>query len=307
MPAPTPATPPPIADSDLAFLSRWTGEKDLGVLRAHAEDNWRDMVGCATHIYRCMRRATYLSPRIARYPVYEEMLAAKAEGKRFMEVGCAFGTDVRKVVADGWPAENILAVDITDNYWKLGLSLFQDASTPPPVHTFFGDITDDPSTSSRPDIITFLDAGTHFIYAGAVLHVLSEAGVRAMLTKLYAVLAPGGVLFGLSVGVSEPESGSDVTPPVPWLMVSTTTNVPSPSPATTTPTRVPRVLHCSSSLTRLATSIGFASVKVKTFNIPREVEERVMGQTTEEETAERRALKERFGVERLYLGFEMRK
>ncbi|KAJ3318836.1 hypothetical protein HDU93_003837, partial [Gonapodya sp. JEL0774] len=193
--------------------------------------------------------------------------------------------------------KDVLALDVTDAYWNFGLRLFKDNSNPPPISTAFGDLTSDefflpgrsPSLPSNPSIGTqFLDRKVDYAYAGAVLHVLSEDAVKALLSKLFEILAPSGILFGTCVGVSGTET------PVSWW---------------TTPDGkgTPRALHSTASLSSLARAIGFAEVSVKSMELSNmeQREGRMRGDPAEmdRDQSEMRAL----GVERAYLSFEFTK
>ncbi|KAJ3316354.1 hypothetical protein HDU93_004449, partial [Gonapodya sp. JEL0774] len=140
---PSGPVPPPIPEADLMFLAKWTNESDLSAVREHVEEHWKAMVTSGSHMYGCMKRINYVSPKVIKFPTYQAVLAERGEGKRFLEIGCSFGADVRAVLNDGWPGEDILALDVTDDYWKSGMKLFKDESNPPAVKTLFGDITDD--------------------------------------------------------------------------------------------------------------------------------------------------------------------
>lgn len=53
-------------------------------------------------------------PKIVRSPVYNELLRLGKDrpGALFLDVGCGVGCDTRKPVADGFPASQVVAVDL---------------------------------------------------------------------------------------------------------------------------------------------------------------------------------------------------
>ena len=62
-----------------------------------------------TQKYRCVRRLYFLHTTIDQNPKYSEALARRNEGHWWLDIGSAFGQDVRLPVLDGWPANRMLA------------------------------------------------------------------------------------------------------------------------------------------------------------------------------------------------------
>jgi len=60
-------------------------------------------------------------------PAYKDVLKLGQErkGATLLDVGCCFGNDVRKVAADGFPVEQIIASDLKREFWDLGHVLFR--------------------------------------------------------------------------------------------------------------------------------------------------------------------------------------
>ena len=52
--------------------------------------------------------------KISRFPIYNELLRLGEErpGALYLDIGCGVGNDTRKVVADGFPASQIIASDL---------------------------------------------------------------------------------------------------------------------------------------------------------------------------------------------------
>jgi SAM-dependent methyltransferase len=50
----------------------------------------------------------------------------KKEGTIFLDLGCCLGQDLRKLVYDGAPAENVWGADLEYDFLKLGYDLFRD-------------------------------------------------------------------------------------------------------------------------------------------------------------------------------------
>ncbi|GAB4818868.1 hypothetical protein N2152v2_005914 [Parachlorella kessleri] len=137
------------------------------------------------------------------------------------DIGCAVGTDVRALRADGIAAEQLLALDVTSDFWNAGLQLFRDADHPP-CTAVFGDITSSdfllsspappvsiPSSgpafaATRGNGMGHLMGAVQVASCTAVLHVLPEDGVSKLLSKVLLLLRPGGLLLGSAVGAHTP-------------------------------------------------------------------------------------------------------
>ncbi len=73
------------------------------------------------------------------------------------------------------------------------------------VLTAFGSFTD-PGFTAATGPLGHISGRVAFAWAGAVLHVLSAEDVRAFATHVHAVLAPGGVWFGVRCPSDHPLS-----------------------------------------------------------------------------------------------------
>ncbi|KAG1830474.1 hypothetical protein EV424DRAFT_1315528, partial [Suillus variegatus] len=94
----------------------------------HDEDLKRHILEVAR--YPCIH-GTVFSLNISSYPVYEHIL--KLGGERpdavLLDLGYRFGVDARKAAADGFPAENIIASNIINEFLELGHELFRTTSS----------------------------------------------------------------------------------------------------------------------------------------------------------------------------------
>jgi SAM-dependent methyltransferase len=211
MSASEPAAAPPLEALDLTFLRRWRGAKagNDAELREHVLAVRRDAMASA-HAYRCVAGAMFLSPRAPRHPRYADLLACASSGGVLADVGCAFGQETRALIADGVPATQLVAADVTDAYWRLGERLFGDAAEGSAAHstravrTSFADWAaplPEESGAACPLVDAFAGA-----FAGVlsmlVLHVLSQRQVERLLARLARCAAPGALLVGACVGVT---------------------------------------------------------------------------------------------------------
>jgi hypothetical protein len=79
-----------------------------------------------------------------------------------------------------------------------GLKLYQDASFLN-IHTLFGDVTSDPELVKS----VIANGPLAHVWTGAVLHVLDQAKVEALLRTVFTMLRPGGTYFGTCAGSTD--------------------------------------------------------------------------------------------------------
>lgn len=58
-------------------------------------------------------------------PAYPEIIQRVVQGQVLADIGCFIGHDLRHLVNDGAPANNLYGFDIID-FWDLGFEMFQD-------------------------------------------------------------------------------------------------------------------------------------------------------------------------------------
>lgn len=114
------------------------------------------------------------------------------------------GTDVRKLVYDGYPAKNVYGCDLYQAYLDCGYQLYQDKTTC--GITFFADDVFEmpyppPTTKSMPEKVTALShlvGHVSHIYAGELFHLFSETQQHQLAQRLAALLkrSPGAVIYG---------------------------------------------------------------------------------------------------------------
>ncbi len=149
------------------------------------------------HQYRCIASFRFLTPRILNNPFYPDV-KNNWNNKTIVDIGCGFGTDLRRMHFDGASQNSLSGLDIEDTFINLGYELFNDRNTN--KMTFLtGNIVDS-------NIIDLLNLEQKFdiIYSSAVIHLLDKEEISELLTNLYKILKKGGVFFGQTTGLSEP-------------------------------------------------------------------------------------------------------
>ncbi|GJE92393.1 S-adenosyl-L-methionine-dependent methyltransferase [Phanerochaete sordida] len=168
------------------------------------------------HAYPCIRGFHFVNLFMSANPVYPEVLAAGKTGNTvFLDLGCCMGTDVRKLVADGYPAARVLGCDLRQEFLDYGYKLYGDKDTCA-IHFFASDIfaVPYPATGLAPTAPDNLSGVTelgqlyrsvdHF-YTGALFHLFDEATQYALALRVAQLLTRklGTVVFGRHQGLEE--------------------------------------------------------------------------------------------------------
>ena len=62
---------------------------------------------------------------IPQSPAYPSIIQRLKDGASFLDIGCFLGQDLRRLIADGAPPDNLYALDVV-SHWDVGYELFRD-------------------------------------------------------------------------------------------------------------------------------------------------------------------------------------
>lgn len=113
-------------------------------------------------------------------------------------MGCCFGQDLRKLVCDGAPGENLTGAELEPVFIELGYELFKDRKTLK-ANLIAGDIFSDGAYG--------LQAGTFdFVHAGSFFHQFTWQEQTEALAKCLRLLKPqaDSMLLGRQIAAGEP-------------------------------------------------------------------------------------------------------
>ncbi|KAL6304243.1 hypothetical protein BKA93DRAFT_784510 [Sparassis latifolia] len=209
-------------DEELAFLKSQTGIQDEDALKAHIIKV--RALAFAVFPYVCIRRFMFTKLKIFRMPKYDHLLKLGRErpGAIFLDIGCCFGNDVRKAVADGFPIENVIASDLEQEFWNLGHTLFNSTQETFPVPFLPGDALDQaflpvspplrfPAETPAPALSSLtslapLHGRVSAIHASALFHLFLESPQAQLARALGGLLSPvpGSIIFGAHAGMPTP-------------------------------------------------------------------------------------------------------
>ncbi|KAJ7815041.1 hypothetical protein B0H14DRAFT_3111894 [Mycena olivaceomarginata] len=146
-----------LTEEDLAFIKAQSGIEDPDTLKQHI---------IALYCHHCISRFWFASPystvlnarpKISTFPMYEHVLDLGRKGGIVLDLGCCFGTDLRKCWSDGIPAQNLIASDLRPVFWDLGHELFDSTSATFPVAFLAGDAFDPAFLEPFPPLTPFSD------------------------------------------------------------------------------------------------------------------------------------------------------
>ncbi|KAF2681245.1 hypothetical protein K458DRAFT_392035 [Lentithecium fluviatile CBS 122367] len=126
---------------------------------------------------------------------YGEVLERLHQGQWFLDMACCFGQEIRQLVADGVPPENIYGCDLRPEYIELGYKLFCDRDR---LQAKFltADIFDDNSSlvKRRGDF--------NMVYTGSFFHLFGYEDQVRVSKAVARLLRPqeGSTIFGRQVG-----------------------------------------------------------------------------------------------------------
>ncbi|KIW00033.1 uncharacterized protein PV09_08385 [Verruconis gallopava] len=148
--------------------------------------------------YGCVGVFAFTWPGISRVYVYQQVLDRVKSGDKLLDLGCGFGQNIRKLVYDGAPSENITGADISQAMVDCGFEYFRDRDRLK-TKFFIGDVFDE-------DAPAYKDVAGHFdlVYASMFYHLWDWDGqVKAFIQTIKLLKpVPGSMIFGFQLGAT---------------------------------------------------------------------------------------------------------
>jgi len=139
---------------------------------------------------------TFLDLDLPLFPHYNEIVERVKKGDNFLDLGCCFAQEVRQLVSEGAPAENVYGADLSRDMMNLGYELFLDKGK---LNSRFiaADIFDDQSTLAK-EFTGRLD----IIHASKFFHLWEWEKQIDAAKRVVKLLAgrPGSMIFGTQTG-----------------------------------------------------------------------------------------------------------
>ncbi|KAI9259976.1 hypothetical protein EDC94DRAFT_694887 [Helicostylum pulchrum] len=184
---------PILSKETLQLYKDYVGIKDPNELCTHLINIKNKLSEEGKVNYRCIQQYEFAFSRIYYRFFYKRILdlAQQVEKPYFLDIGCCTereGTDLRKLLLDGYPKEYLIGLDIEQSYIDCGYELFGDSATTCPIQFIVRDLLKSEC---------MLKEKMTVIHAGSVFHLfLNLDDMRQFLKKLIGNLKWGGLLVG---------------------------------------------------------------------------------------------------------------
>ncbi|KAK0624014.1 methyltransferase domain-containing protein [Immersiella caudata] len=134
--------------------------------------------------------------------LYPRLLQRLQAGGKFLDIGCCLGHDIRKLVFDGVPGENLTGVELRKEFIELGYELFRDRDRLE-AKMYQGDVQ--LGNSEQP----WKELGGQFdvVNLGMILHSFAREGQIVCIEKAIGSLKNqvGTSIIGTACGAAEGE------------------------------------------------------------------------------------------------------
>lgn len=154
----------------------------------------------AIHKYPCIGSYRFLDLAIGDHSKYPEILSRLKTGEQiYLDLGCAFAQDLRKLVSDGVDSSKTFGADLRLDFMDLGYELFNDKDT---LKTKFieADIFEQESALKE------LDGKVDIIGASSFFHLFGWEDQKRVAHRVVKLMKPqsGSMVVGRQAGQATP-------------------------------------------------------------------------------------------------------
>ncbi|KAI9490245.1 hypothetical protein BDB00DRAFT_875562 [Zychaea mexicana] len=152
--------------------------------------------------YKCINFYKFVGSRLASRFYYRELVDMTKQGCQapvVLDLGCCTGTDLRRLMFDGYPGDRLYGIDLNKHYIESGYDLFRDRATCP-ITFIAGDILSTTATTTPTSISSTINnkftqkAGV--VYTGSMIHLLSLDQLHTLIHHISThLLDPAGGIF----------------------------------------------------------------------------------------------------------------
>lgn len=146
-----------------------------------------------------MGQLRFIDLSLSRSPSYPAVLKRLKNGATFLDIGCCFAQDIRKLVHDGAPADNLWGAELMPEFIELGYDLFNDRDNLG-AHFLTANIFDKQSALEQ------LTNQIDIIHIGLFLHLFDWEGQKEACIAIVNLLKAerGVIVLGQQVGSLQP-------------------------------------------------------------------------------------------------------
>jgi hypothetical protein len=177
--------------------------KYAGIAREQVNDHVNAIRRKAFEIfpYPCIGMYRFLDLGLGESGIYDEIVQRLKGGDKFLDLGCCFGQEIRRLISDGVPAEYTYGSDLRREFVDLGYDLFQDRDREGEKINFLtANIFDDDSSLNE------LNGKISIVYTGSFFHLFNWSEQFDVAKRIVTILKPepGVLLCGRQVGNTSP-------------------------------------------------------------------------------------------------------
>ncbi|KAI8380583.1 S-adenosyl-L-methionine-dependent methyltransferase [Choanephora cucurbitarum] len=194
---------PNISEEQFQLYRNYANFRDVGDLQRHLIAIQEQLLKEGEINYKCIERYKFACTRLYERFFYKNIvslgkeLLEKGEAPYFLDVGCCTGTDLRKLLIDGYPSNFLMGMDIQQSYIECGYKLFRDSPKTCPIQFIVNDLFSIDESYSLCHTISI-------VHAGSVFHLFQDyETIARFLEKIVLLLKPNGVLAGGHVCTEE--------------------------------------------------------------------------------------------------------
>ncbi|KAI5919322.1 hypothetical protein F4810DRAFT_505617 [Camillea tinctor] len=177
------------------FFEKYVGIKGEKAIKAHIyhirDKAWNILPYPCIGLFRFLDFSIHLSPD------YPEVVRRVQGGATFLDLGCCFGQDIRKLAYDAGTSENLIGCDLEESFLQLGYELFVDSATL--KSTFV------PGNVFAEDFLEQYHGKIDIIYLASFLHLFTEGQQKTVIGQIKKLLRPqsGSMVFGRHLGAEK--------------------------------------------------------------------------------------------------------
>lgn len=149
--------------------------------------------------YPCLGKLKFLELSMSQSPAYSTILSRVTQSNDIiLDLGCCFAQDLRKLISDGAPGENLYGIELRQGFVDLGYQVFRDKET------FNGrflvvNVLDDVAPEG---ILKEVEGKVNIVYGANIFHLFDYTNQLLLARRVAAMLkpVPGSIIVGRQRG-----------------------------------------------------------------------------------------------------------